>query len=145
MPRNSPPFRVLHVTILSTRGKVSCVKHIQGPEAHLSFWIWKNRRAFWQGMEGYTISGATCNTNEQNQREKQFSSVSFRGKQEILLMVIWLTCFSKAMSHYILGISSKYLHISWAHESLRISTIPLCPPSFHLLGSLTFDKDRLTE
>lgn len=48
-------------------------------------------------------------------------------------------------SLYVLGISSEYLHIAWAHESLWISTIPLCPPSFHLLGSLTSDKDKLTE
>lgn len=102
-PRTPPPFQVLRgagLAVLPTRGNVACVRLSQGPEAHLSFCIWRDgERAFRQGVEGPSVCGAICNTTEQNQREKNPPICACQRQQETLLTVIWLTCSSTAVTH----------------------------------------------
>ena len=101
-------------------------------------------RAFWQGSKD-TPSVELFAIQMGKTRGKQILFVSLRGKQEILLMVIWLTCLSMAMTHLLFPavFLASTLTIAGAQKYCRSSQFPLCP-TLHVSGSLRSDKDRRT-
>lgn len=96
-----PPFQALRgagLAILPTRDKVSCVRLPQGPEAHLSFCIWKDRERVFRESKDPPSMEPFATQLSKIRGEKTPICVPQR-QQEILPMVIWLTCFGTAVTH----------------------------------------------